>query len=126
MANIKSSIKSKDLPKAEIQDSSFTTWKQQLLSFLDSTQLFFLLLSIPFVIITPYCFMNIYAIVEETKQRQPEYIGPKWADFLWLFVTLPSIAFGKYIVYICFRSFYMNNLPLKYQGKLREQKLRKA
>ena len=126
MVNIKSSIEIKDLPKAEIDGCSFKTWKQQLLSFLDSTQLFFLLLSIPFVFIAPYWFMNIIAIVEETRQKQPSYVGPKWSDFLLLFITLPSIALGKYIVYICFSGFYERNLPQKHQGKLREQKIRKA
>ena len=70
--------------------------------------------------------MDVLAIVHETRQRNPSYIGPKWADFLLLFITLPSIALGKYIVYELFSGFYMRSLPQKHQGKVREQKIRKA
>uniref|UniRef100_A0A7S3NAJ9 TLC domain-containing protein n=1 Tax=Euplotes harpa TaxID=151035 RepID=A0A7S3NAJ9_9SPIT len=96
------------------------------MGFLDPTQMFFLLISIPFLIIAPYCFKNIYEIVEETKLKRPDYVGPKWADFLLLFITLPSIAFGKWVVYKCFSGYYMRNLPHKHQGKLRQFKVEKA
>lgn len=98
----------------------------QIMTFLDSTQMFFLLLSIPFIIIAPYCLKNVYEIVEETRVNRPDYIGPKWSDFLLLFITLPSIAFGKWCTVKMFKGLYLRLLPQKYQGKIREHKADKA
>jgi hypothetical protein len=97
-----------------------------LLKYLDSTQMFFLLLSIPFLIIAPYCLKNIYEIVENTKANNPEYIGPAWSDFLLLFITLPSIALAKYGCYYMFADFYDSRMPEKYQGEIRRIKIEKG
>ena len=92
-------------PKTEVPDgkkavkegkpSTFQKKVEQIMRFLDSTQMFFLLLSIPFLIIAPYCLKNVYEIVEETRINNPYYVGPKWSDFLLMFITLPSIFVGK-------------------------------
>lgn len=110
-------------PKGKSQEP---TRFEKILSFLDSTQLFFLLISLPFMIIAPWCLKNVYDIVEETHMNRPDYIGPKWADFLWLFVTLPSISLGKYLTKMLFYGAYMRNLPTKYEGVIREHKAQKA
>ena len=68
----------------------------------------------------------MYEIVEETRMNRPDYIGPKWSDFLLLFITLPSIALGKWLTYKLFSGFYERNLPQKYQGKMRHHKIEKA
>ena len=112
--------------KIENEGFSFKLWKERLLSFLDKTQLFFLLLSIPVIVAAPYWFMNIVSIVEETRHKQPNYIGPWWFDFCLLFITVPLIAFQKYLVYRGFKGFYEKYLPQKYQGKLRDLKIKKA
>jgi hypothetical protein len=106
-------------------DEKQTKWRK-IINFLDGTQMFFLMISIPFIIIAPYCLKNVYEIVEETKKNRPDYVGPKWADFLWLFITLPLIALGKYLTYRTFIGFYQKKLPQKYQGKIRQHKIEKA
>jgi hypothetical protein len=121
----------KDTPIAESvklkqMDDDQKSKMQQILAFLDGTQMFFLLISIPFILMVPYTFKNVYNIVEETRINRPDYVGPKWADFLWLFVTLPAIAIGKYLTYLTFNGFYHRNLPIKYQGKIRDHKIEKA
>ena len=102
------------------------TRMQQIMNFLDSTQMFFLLISSPFIILTPFIIKNVLEIVEDTHKNRPDYEGPKWADFLLLFITLPAIAIGKYLTYRSFVGFYDRNLPQKYQGKIRQVKIEKA
>lgn len=96
------------------------------LVYLDGTQMFWLLLSIPFIVIAPYWLKNIYEIVEETKRNKPEYVGPKWSDFCLWFLLLPLIAFGKYLVYFFFAITYERLLPAKYEGEIREIKIEKG
>lgn len=116
----------KELVKGKDEKKGWEKKVQQILNFLDSTQMFFLLLSIPFLIIAPYWLKNVYEIVEETRMNRPDYIGPKWSDFLLLFITLPSIALGKWLTYKLFSGYYERNLPQKYQGKMRHHKIEKA
>ena len=116
--------------QTKIPEVSFETMKEPCLkkfvTYLDSTQMFFLLLSIPFLIIAPYCWMNIYDIVEATKDNRPSYEGPAWSDFYWLLITLPSIALVKYFCYYLFADFYESRLPSKYQGEIRKIKIEKG
>ena len=76
--------------------------------------------------IAPYCLKNIYEIVETTRAVKPDYEGPKWADFLLLFITLPSIALSKYMCYYMVSGYYERNLPQKYQGEIRQVKIHKG
>ena len=88
--------------------------------------MFFLLLWIPFLAITPYWMKNIYDIVENTKASKPEYEGPEWADFLLIFITLPWIATSKCLCYYLVSGYYERNLPSKYQGEIRQVKILKG
>lgn len=110
----------------EKEPSGVRGYVKKVVKFLDGTQAFFLLLSVPFLIIAPYCFKNIYEIVETTKANRPDYVGPAWEDFLLLIVTLPSIALGKYMWHFTFANYYESKLPAKYQGEIRTLKIDKG
>lgn len=102
------------------------TYWQKCRKHLDRTQLFFLILSIPFLIIAPYCLSSILEVVEIAQSSRPDYEGPMWSDFLLLFITLPFITLLKHLMFLMFSGYYERNLPSKYQGQIRELKIEKG
>lgn len=98
---------------------------KEYLKYLDSTQMFFFLLCMPFLIIAPYCIQNIIQIVEETKRNRPDYVGPAWSDFTLLLYYVPVIYLLKQLTAWCLTDVFERKLPLKYQGDLRHMKIEK-
>lgn len=108
------------------QKDSIRQYLKTILVFLDSTQAFFLVLLIPFLIWAPYFLKSVYDVVEMNISMRPDFEGPRWSDFYLLAITLPSIALGKYISFQLFSKFYDRNLPSKHQGELRAIKIEKG
>ena len=97
-----------------------------MINYLDATQMFFLLVTIPFLFIAPYFLYSVYDVVERQKAIRPDYVGPYWTDFYLLIITIPSISFGKYLTYLAMCGVYERNLPDKYTGDVREHKIQKG
>lgn len=116
--------------KSEDQELSKKDKKSEymntLLKYLDSTQMFFLLCTIPFAVIAPYFLYRVYEVVERQKAMRPDYVGPYWPDFLCLIITLPSITIGKHITHWLLTGVYERRLPEKYTGEVRQMKIHKG
>ena len=118
-----SSKDSKSVPSIAKKGNSYV---KTLANYLDGTQMFFLLFTIPFVVGAPYFLYTVYEVVERQKAMRPDYVGPYWPDFLWLIITLPSISFGKYLTYLVMSGVYERRLPAKYTGDVRKLKIHKG
>lgn len=119
-------MKSQNKPDGKTKPDTKKPNNSILLSMVGSTNILWILLSMPILIVAPYMLKNVYDIIEMQHLARPDYEGPTWSHFSIMLIALPSIFLGKYLAYYFCRGFYEKNLPSKYQGEIRRIKLEKG